>query len=154
MDFESIGRMPISGFDCLLEPTTVKGNNTGGFNCGFSLSDFLSRYLVGNGALRESRHISRKRLSLANIVPAASDAETLGLLWQVRQYGQAKGLLAKKDRFSLADLCQANRMLTPGHSDAGKIRRKQNYVGGKTPESAFYVPPLPRAVSALMTELL
>jgi Fic family protein len=54
-------------------------------------------------------------------------------------------------------LCQAHRLLLDGVRGAGKqpgeLRRSQNWVGGKRPGKAVFVPPPPEKVPALLADL-
>lgn len=54
-------------------------------------------------------------------------------------------------------LCGAHHHLMQGvrgcHKTPGKIRRSQNWIGGSRPQTARYVPPPPRQLPALLSEL-
>ena len=54
-------------------------------------------------------------------------------------------------------LCQAHRWLLDGVRGAGKqpgeLRRSQNWIGGTRPGNAAFVPPPPRQVADLLTDL-
>jgi len=120
----------------------------------FSISAFISRYLAGNSSLREARLVSRKRLALVASEVGYLDAQAVQLHQQIQRYQQAKQILIDSPVHTLDAICKLNGLIAPEQKGSGKLRQRQNWVGGKTPFIARYVCPPPEAVAALMDNWL
>ena len=92
---------------------------------GFSSDYFLMRYWSGDDALRDSRSLSRKRLSLIRAGIENEDTEAISLHAQIESYRQAVELIRDAESLTIENLCHINRLLTPDHQLAGQLRKKQ-----------------------------
>lgn len=121
----------------------------------FSLSNFLSRFLSGGESIKKLRAVSRKRLALIGSGVNFDDIEAATLFFQVQRYKNAKEFLFKLDVINLDDLLKLNHMLIANDNGAsGMLRNGQNWAGGKTIQTAYYIPPPPEYVQPLMKNLV
>lgn len=144
--------LPGNLFDQPLELTVMPGI-TRRFG-DFSVASFLARFLAGNRSLKEAREISRKRLALVASGVGYLDAEAYALNHQVQCYIKAKQTLVNTPEHTIESLLGLNGMVTLENQHAGAIRKKQNWVGGKTVFTARYVCPPPELVDGLMDNWL
>ncbi|WDE11291.1 Fic family protein [Thalassomonas haliotis] len=120
----------------------------------FSLNGFLNRYLAGSRSLKESRSVSRKRLALVSSGIGFVDPEAIDLVTQMARYQQAREILAANKQLSRQKLLNVNRLLEAEHKKAGNIRKNQNWIGGKSAATAYYVCPPAERVEALIGDWL
>lgn len=113
---------------------------------------YLSRYLAGDSCLRESRNVSRKRLSLVASGLPNMDQDAYKLYEQQQRYLKAMQLLESSNAITLDILCEANAILTPEEKGVGKLRTKNLFMG-ESRKQATYVPPSFSTLPNLMRNL-
>lgn len=120
----------------------------------FSLSGFLNRYLAGGNTLKDFRSVSRKRLALITSKIGYIDPQATELAFQIERYQKGKQLLLNASRITMDIILEINNIVDPSDKMVGSLRTNQNWIGGKTPSTANYVPPPPEFVINLMLDWL
>ncbi|NVK87385.1 MAG: Fic family protein [Gammaproteobacteria bacterium] len=123
----------------------------------FNLSKFLSRYLAGDESLKSARHVTRKRLSLAEFfhsldIPVIDESGSI-LQQQVHAYQEAKAILSRDEKLTEQAICAAHQIIAPTAKRVGEYRQTQNFIG-KSLKQAKFVPPKPEFVACLMSNLV
>ncbi|ABG42677.1 filamentation induced by cAMP protein Fic [Paraglaciecola sp. T6c] len=116
-----------------------------------NLQRFTSRYLAGGFSLKQGRLVSRKRLSLMRLGFKRKDELAESVTLQSERYRSALQSLRKRP-LTLGTLCEVHKSLDPHHHNGGRFRDVQNWIGGRSPDTAHIVPPPPENVSDLMTD--
>ena len=120
----------------------------------FDLNFFLSRFVAGDKSLKESRNISRKRLALVSSKIGFIDPEAQALREQMHRYSRAKEMMLSESEITLELLLEVHKLVEPVQSNSGVIRTKPNWIGGKNPDTAYYVSPPPELVPDLLDDWL
>lgn len=118
----------------------------------FQLNQFLNRYLAGDKSIKELRSVSRRRLALITSEIGHMDPEANNLVMQINHYQSAFEYVYNLKTIKLEQLFKANRLLERNNKNAGKIRKGQNWIGGKSPFNAHYVCPPVEHVEDLMND--
>lgn len=118
----------------------------------FDIRLFFSRYLCGGVALKECRHISRKRLALANLNLIPDDIEANLLNYSILQYHKAVNDFSTVDKLGVEVLCQANKRFWQKGKRFGVIRKTQNGIG-KSLKKISYTPPAPKDLTKLLEDV-
>ncbi|MCY7296454.1 Fic family protein [Alteromonas sp. a30] len=111
----------------------------------FSLSFLAARFMCGGSALTTGRNVSRKRLTLVNVIPDYPDIEAKLLSKEIEAYQKAKDLLRAVDKLTPEVLLDAHRCFFSNKFKLGRFRTTQNWIG-KSLDTAEYVPPEPEKV--------
>ena len=107
----------------------------------------------------EGLELSHKRLARADYeAPDGRDATAQSVLGNVRAMERAIEIGTAPRPFTVADIIDLHRELMTATRDAhlaGKVRDKQNWVGGGTftPRNAEFIPPPPEYVDELLVDL-
>lgn len=122
----------------------------------FNLNKFLFRYIAGDNCLRDSRKISRKRLSLVSSGIPTTDKDAFLLHLQIEKFQLAYENLKKQKKISISSLCDTNKLVASTNINAGKIRTHQNWIGAKMSSisEAKFIPPPPESIISLLDELI
>ncbi len=119
----------------------------------FSLSSFMTRYVSGYRSLKEARNVSRKRLALVNSHIGFLDPEAYQLNKQIQSFNRAKEHFKTITKHNTESFLALHRLVAPEQKEAGYLRTKQNWIGGKTVFKAAYVCPPPEVVAELLQNL-
>lgn len=122
----------------------------------------LARQLLRSEAVASSRIeglvMSHRGLARAAFAPAEADAGARTVLGNVRAMEEAIALGARTRRFAAADIAALHRALfrgTPQEAIAGRVRTRQNWIGGDddAPRKAEFIPPHEARVPGLLEDL-
>jgi Fic family protein len=107
----------------------------------------------------EGLRISQRRLARAELTGAENDVTARAVLGNVAAMENSVVLAASSKRFTVADVLTIHRTLmaqTSTPEDAGKLRVRQNWIGGTpyNPLNAAFVPPPHEFVKPLMDDLV
>ena len=124
--------------------------------------EVLARQLLRAEAVASSRieglEMSHRRLARAAFDAEAADRSALVVVGNVRAMEEAIKLGAQARRLRITDIVAIHKTLfgdTPDSSIAGKIRDKQNWIGGRddSPLGAEFIPPPEDQVRPLLEDL-
>src|SRR2546427_952069 len=124
--------------------------------------EVLARQLLRAEAVASSRieglEMSHRRLARAAFDAEASDRSARVVVGNVRAMEEAIKLGAQARRLRITDIVAIHKTLfgdTPDSSIAGKIRDKQNWIGGRddSPLGAEFIPPPEDQVRPLLEDL-
>lgn len=124
--------------------------NTKPFQC-FSLSQLSDRFICGGSALTVSRGVSRKRLSLVEIIPDYPDFEAQQLVKDIQAYRNAKIVFYSADKMTSDILLKAHKEFYSNKLEMGEFRTTQNWIG-QSFEKAVYIPPPPDELEQRLQE--
>ena len=122
----------------------------------------LSRQLLRAESVASSRieglQLSQRRLARAVFDPAAADRTARGVVGNILAMERAIELGASSGAIGTDNLLDLHHTLFAGTEDerlGGKIRERQNWIGGSSvnPRRAEFVPPPPGEVRALLDDL-
>lgn len=123
-----------------------------------SLAGPLLRAEAVGSSFIEGYRISNRRLALASYEPAIADGTANTVLGNVKAMEQAIALGESQDRLEVGSILAIHKTLleeTPEDRLAGKLRREQNWIGGRaaSPHGAAFIPPPEDRVPSLMKDL-
>jgi Fic family protein len=120
----------------------------------FRIDLWLDRYLCGGTALQAARDVSRTDLFLYRLNKSHTHPVTPILDFEIARFQGAKEEFCRCSEFTLDNILMCHKALVSGTEFAGKLRTRQNWIGGTKKDNAVYVCPAPEDVKSLLSSLL